>query len=216
MSRRSSVNGQTAGEEIFNSISHGIGIGLSVAGLIILVVPSALKGDSLKVFSFSIFGASLILLYISSTLYHALTNVRAKKIFRIFDHSAIYLLIAGTDTPYMLVSLGGFWGWSLFAVIWFTAALGIFIKSRYTGKFDTLSTILYLLMGWILVLTYKQLAASIPFMGIVWIFIGGAFYTFGIIFYFIDTRMPFSHSIWHLFVMGGSISFFFSMRLYIV
>jgi hemolysin III len=201
---------QSTGEEIFNSIVHGVGSLLSVAGLVILVIYSALMRDPWKIVSFSIFGSTLILLYLSSTIYHALTHKIAKAVFLIFDHSAIYLLIAGTYTPFLLVNLRGPMGWTLFGIEWGIAILGIVYKAFNTGKNETLSLIMYLVMGWLIVFVLKPLTVSLGTTGLVFLVTGGVVYSVGILFYVWD-RVPFLHAIWHFFVLGGSICHFFSM-----
>lgn len=213
---RNSISNQTKSEEIANAVSHGIGIGLSIASLVILVVFASIRGDAWKVVSFSIYGASLVILYTFSTLYHSFTSERAKRVFQLLDHSSIYILIAGTYTPLMLVNMRGPWGWSMFGVIWGLAVFGIIIKSFTIGKNDMLSASIYIIMGWLVAISFKKLLATVDTGGIVWILIGGAAYTLGVVFYIIDDRLPFSHSIFHLFVLGGSISHFFGMLFYVL
>jgi len=207
---------QTLGEEIANSITHGIGAALATAALTILVVFAALKGDAWQVVSFSIYGASLIIMYTSSTLYHAFQNDKLKRYFRIMDHSSIFLLIAGTYTPITLIALRGTgWGWTIFGIIWGLAILGIFFKLFFIGKLEKLSVVFYILMGWLAVVAIKPMIMNLPPGLLIWIAIGGLSYTLGIIFYS-WTKMPYSHSIWHLFVLGGSISHFFGILFYLV
>lgn len=206
---------QTLGEEIANGITHGIGAALATAALTILVVFAALKGDTWRIVSFSIYGASLVLMYISSTLYHSITNLKAKRYFRIMDHSSIFLLIAGTYTPITLIALRGTgWGWTIFGLIWGLAILGILFKLMFYGKLEKLSVVFYILMGWLAVVAIKPMIANLPTGLLLWIAIGGLSYTLGIIFY-AWTKLPYSHSIWHLFVLGGSISHFFGILLYL-
>jgi hemolysin III len=205
---------QSLGEEIANSIIHGIGAGLSIAGLVLLIVFASSYGDVWRIVSFSIFGTTLILLYLSSTLYHSFTGPRIKFIFRIMDHVSIYLLIAGTYTPIVLVGIRGAWGWTLFGMIWGLAILGIVLKICFMGRFSVLSSIFYLLMGWMVVIAIKPMIMMLPFGFIVWIVIGGLSYTIGIIFFAVD-KIPYNHVIWHLFVLGGSISHFFGMFFYL-
>lgn len=207
---------QTLGEEIANSITHGIGAALATAALTILVVFAALKGDTWRVVSFTIYGASLVLMYLSSTLYHSITNLKAKRYFRIMDHSSIFLLIAGTYTPITLIALRGTrWGWTIFGSIWGLAILGILFKLMFYGKLEKLSVVFYVLMGWLAVVAIKPMITNLPPGLLIWIAIGGLSYTLGIIFY-AWTKLPYSHSIWHLFVLGGSISHFFGILLYLV
>ena len=207
---------QTLGEEIANSITHGIGAALATAGLTILVVFAALKGDIWRVVSFAIYGGSLVLMYTSSTLYHSITNIKAKRYFRIMDHSSIFVLIAGTYTPITLLALRGTgWGWTIFGLIWGMAILGILFKLMFYGKLEKLSVVFYILMGWLAVVAIKPMLANLPTGLLIWIALGGISYTLGIIFY-AWTKMPYSHSIWHLFVLGGSVCHFFGILLYLV
>ncbi|MBN1572355.1 MAG: hemolysin III family protein [Deltaproteobacteria bacterium] len=201
---------QTIGEEIANSITHGIGVALSIAGLVLLVVFSSLYGDAWRVVTFSIYGATLIILYLASTLYHGFTNPKVKHFFRVMDHASIYLLIAGSYTPITLTVMRGPWGWTLFGLIWGMAIAGIITKFFIINKLKILSVLFYIAMGWLVVIAIKPMLIMAPKGLIVWLVIGGLSYTFGIIFYALD-KMPYSHTIWHLFVMGGSISHFFGM-----
>jgi len=201
-------NRESLAEEIANSITHGIGTGLSIAGTSVLVVMASLYGDVWQVVSFSIYGAALILLYLASTLYHSFQNPKTKRIFKIIDHSSIYLLIAGTYTPFMLVSIRGAWGWSLFGIIWGLAFAGIMFKAFFIGRFKKLSTLVYLLMGWLIVIAFKPMLDSVPTGGLIWLAAGGFSYTFGVIFYAWHS-LKYSHAIWHLFVLGGSICHYF-------
>jgi len=207
---------QTLGEEIANSITHGVGSALATAALTILVVFAALKGDTWRVVSFAIYGGSLVLMYTSSTLYHSITNIKAKHYFRIMDHSSIFVLIAGTYTPITLLALRGTgWGWTIFGLIWGLAILGILFKLMFYGKLEKLSVVFYILMGWLAVVAIKPMLANLPTGLLIWIALGGISYTLGIIFY-AWTKMPYSHSIWHLFVLGGSVCHFFGILLYLV
>ena len=201
-------------EELANAISHGIGIALGITGLVLLVVRAALYGDTWQVVSFSVYGTSLILLYLASTLYHGVQHQRAKEILRIFDHAAIYLLIAGSYTPFLLVSLRGPWGWSLFGVIWGLAVTGIIFKLIFGPKYEIVSTIFYLLMGWVVVIAIKPLIAALPPAGLAWLIAGGLAYTLGVIF-FAWEKLPFHHAIWHGFVLLGSIFHFFAIFLHV-
>lgn len=206
---------QTAAEEIANSITHGIGTGLSVAGAAVLIALAALHGDVWRIVSFSIYGTALIILYLASTLYHSFRNPEIKRIFKIIDHSAIYLLIAGTYTPFMLISLRGTWGWTLFGIVWALAFSGIAFKTFFIDRFKKLSVLVYLLMGWLCVIAFKQMLANIPFGGLVLLIAGGLFYTGGVIFYGWH-RLKYNHAIWHLFVMGGSICHYFAIFFYLL
>ncbi len=210
---------ETIPEEIANSITHGIGAGMAIAALVLLIVFSALKGSAWHVVSFSIYGASLVLLYISSTLMHAIQHTKVKNLFQIFDHCTIYLLIAGTYTPFTLVALHGAFGWTLFGIVWGLAILGIVFKSVFSKKFVKggiiISTVFYIIMGWIVVIGMDKVIANIEPAGVWWLIAGGLSYTFGVIF-FLWRKMPFSHAIWHLFVIGGSVCHFFSVILYVL
>lgn len=202
-------------QEIANSVTHGLGIALSVAGLIVLVVLASLHATVWHIVSFSIFGASLVLLYTASTLYHSFRSPRVKQVLHIIDHSSIYLLIAGSYTPFVLVTLRGAWGWSLFGVVWGIALAGIVLKTFFTGRYKMASTILYLLMGWMIVVAIKPLAHAVPVGGIVWLAAGGLAYTIGAVIYMWKT-IPYHHAIWHLFVLAGSICHYFSVLLYVL
>lgn len=201
-------------EEVANTVTHGIGVGLSIAGLVLLVVRAALYGDVWQVVSFSIYGSSLILLYLASTLYHGFQSKRIKRIFRIFDHSAIYLLIAGTYTPFVLIALRGAWGWTLFGIIWGLAILGVSFKLIFGTKYEIVSTIFYVAMGWVVIIAIKPLIAALPFGGLMWLVAGGLAYTGGVVFY-VWEKLPFNHAIWHGFVLAGSLFHFFSVWLYL-
>ncbi len=202
------------GEEIANSITHGIGAALSVAALVLLVVFAALRGDAWRVVSFSIYGSSLFILYLTSTLYHSFTNPTVKRLFRVLDHSMIFILIAGSYTPITLTILRGSWGWTLFGLIWGLAIFGIVMKIAFFERFNALSLILYILMGWLVIIALKPLLAAAPTGLLIWMGIGGVSYMLGIIFYAWE-RLPYNHAIWHLFVLGGSIAHFFGMLLHI-
>ena len=205
----------TFGEELANSITHGLGIALSVAGLVILVVLSAIHGNAWHVVSCAIYGATMILLYTASTLYHSFQNPNVKRIMRVLDHSSIYLLIAGTYTPFTLVTLHGPWGWSLFVVVWGLALAGIAFKVYFTGRFPKISTIIYVGMGWIAVIAIKPLMDILPAGGLIFLFGGGLSYTFGVIFY-VWHKLPYHHAVWHLFVLGGTVLHFFGILFYVV
>ncbi len=201
---------QSLGEEIANSITHGTGVGLSIAALVILVVFAARLGDAWKVVSFSIFGATMITLYLASTLYHAFPQPRVKKFFRILDHCSIFLLIAGTYTPVTLGAMRGGWGWTMFGVIWALAIAGINLKIFALDRWKILSVVIYVLMGWMVLVAVKPLLARVPPSFLMWMLIGGLSYTLGV-FFFAFKKIPYHHSIWHLFVLGGSICHFFGM-----
>lgn len=201
-------------EELANTITHAVGVGFSITGLVLLVVRAALYGTAWHVVSFSIYGASLILLYLASTLYHGFQSPRIKELLRIFDHSAIYLLIAGSYTPFLLVTLRGAWGWSLFGTIWGLAILGVTFKLIFGPKYDILSTIFYLLMGWVVIIAIKPLLAALPMAGLVWLIAGGLSYSLGVIFYAWE-KLPYNHAIWHGFVLAGSLFHFFAVFFHI-
>ena len=203
------------GEEIANSVTHGIGAALSVAGLILLVVLSANDGDVWRVVSFSVYGSTLVILYLASTLYHSFQNPRVKRVFRVFDHASIYLLIAGSYTPVLLVSMRGAWGWSLFGVVWGLALLGVAFKVIFIGRCEVLATAAFVLMGWLVVIAFKEMRVRVPPGGIALLIAGGLVYTLGVIFYAWE-KLPFNHAIWHLFVLGGSICHFFAVLFYIL
>lgn len=204
----------TIGEEIFHSITHGIGSGLSIAGLTLLLVLAILFGDVYQIVSFSIFGASLVLLYLSSTLYHGFQQPRVKHIFKIFDHASIYLLIAGTYTPFLLIGLGGSTGWTFLFIVWGIALFGVIFKVLFIERFQVLSVVTYLLMGWLCVFIFREMVASIPLGAIIWLAIGGLFYTVGVIFYALQ-KIPYMHAVWHFFVLGGSLCHFIAVLLYL-
>lgn len=209
------LNFYTKGEEIANAITHGIGVVLAIAGAVLLMVFSSLSGDIYKIVSFTIFGITLFLLYLGSTLYHSIPNKKVKRFLRIIDHSSIYLLIAGTYTPYVLVCLrDNKKAMVIFIMIWVMTILGIVFKFICINKFENLSTLLYIFMGWAVIFVVKDVWQRVPHMSVLWLIIGGLFYTLGCIFFVLD-RMPYNHAIWHLFVIGGSISHFFSIILYL-
>lgn len=200
----------TVGEEIVNSITHGIGTLLSIAALVLLVVFAAIKGNAWHVVSFAIFGSTMILLYLSSTLYHSFQKPKIKNLFARFDHAAIFLLIAGTYTPYMLSSLRGGLGWTFFGIIWGLAITGAVIRSIYLTRFRKLMVVIYVLMGWMFVFALKSIIKITPVDSLVFLFIGGGLYTIGVIFY-AWRNLKYGHGIWHLFVLGGSIMHFFAV-----
>ena len=205
----------SVGEEIANSITHGIGVLLSIGGLAVLVGFASLRGDAWHIATCSIFGSTLILLYAASTLYHSIPIPSIKGILRTIDHSAIYLLIAGTYTPFMLVNLRGPWGWSLFGIIWGIAMGGILLKTTSFGRLPGISLGLYLAMGWIVVIAIKPMLAVLDTGGFGLLLLGGLAYSGGTIFYAWD-KLPYNHAIWHLFVMAGSCLHFFAILLYVI
>ncbi|MDX2480801.1 MAG: hemolysin III family protein [Desulfuromusa sp.] len=205
----------SVGEEIANSVTHGIGALLSIGGLAVLVGFASLRGDAWHIASCSIFGSTLILLYVASTLYHSIPLPNIKGILRMIDHSAIYLLIAGTYTPFMLVNMRGPWGWSLFGIIWGIAVTGILLKTTSFGRRPWISLSFYLAMSWIVVLAIKPLLAVLDKGGLELLLFGGLAYTGGVIFY-AWKKLPYSHAIWHLFVMAGSCLHFFAILFYVI
>ncbi|MFC5453014.1 PAQR family membrane homeostasis protein TrhA [Paenibacillus aestuarii] len=202
-------------EERANAISHGIGVLLSIVAFILLIVQASLRGDAWHIVSYSIFGAALVTLYSCSTLLHSVQHPKLKDLFEIMDHAAIYLLIAGTYTPFLLVTLRGPLGWTLFAVIWGLALIGMVFKLFFVKRFMVTSTICYIAMGWLVILAFKPLYTNLPFGGILWLVIGGLLYTFGTIFY-LWRRVPYHHLIWHIFVLAGSASHFISIYGYVL
>lgn len=202
----------TLGEEIFNSVSHGVGAGLSVAGTVVLIVAAAIHTNAWGVVSSCIYGATLIILYTMSTLYHSLTNEKAKSFFRIMDHNTIFLLIAGTYTPITLYFLGGVTGWVLFSVVWGATVFGIIINSVNLEKARIPSIFCYISMGWVIIFAIKPLVASMSPVSLIFLIIGGILYTFGIIFYAVK-KIRYFHSVWHLFTIAGSVFHYFSILL---
>jgi len=202
-------------EEIANSISHGIGALLGIAALVLLIINASEYGTAKNIVSGALFGSSLIIAYLSSTLYHAILVPKAKRILRIVDHSCIYLLIAGSYTPFTLITLHGPLGWTLFGLTWGIACIGILQKVFFIDHFAVLSTVAYLAMGWIGVFTFSPIYHHLALMGIAWVVLGGLFYSLGVIFFFLE-RVPFFHTIWHLFVLSGSICHFFAILYYVM
>jgi hemolysin III len=201
--------------ERFNGITHLMGTVLAAAGTVVLMVLAARLGDPWKIVSFSIYGLVLFALYALSTLYHS-TRGKLKRVFQKLDHCSIYLLIAGTYTPFTLVTLRGAWGWSLFGVIWGLAVLGIAQEAWFGKGARVLSVVIYVLMGWLSVLAIKPLIAVLTLVGFAWLAAGGLFYTGGIIFYALDAKLRYGHGIWHLFVLAGSASHYLAILLYVV
>jgi|TARA_R110000822_G_scaffold244860_10_gene373539 hemolysin III len=208
-------NKYSLGEEIAHGLTHGVGIVLAIAGLCVLVTFSALYGSAVHVVASSIFGASMIVLYTASTLYHSLPMPETKRIMRVVDHASIYLLIAGTYTPFTLVTLEGAWGWSLFGVVWGLAIAGIIFKLFFTGRFDRLSVAIYVAMGWCGLVAIKPMMAALPTLGLWLLVAGGLAYTGGVIFYLLE-RMRYHHAIWHLFVMAGTTLHYFVVLFFVI
>ncbi len=202
-------------EEIANSITHGLGIVLSIAGLAVLAAFAGIFGSAWHIVSCSIYGGTLIILYTASTLYHSVQRSRTKHIFRMLDHSAIFILIAGTYTPFTLVNLRGPWGWTLFGIIWGLAILGIIVSTVPRFKSRVISLILYLGMGWVVVVATKPLLSSVQTGGLVFLLLGGLFYTSGLAFY-AWKKLKYHHALWHVMVLLGSMFHFFAVLFYVI
>lgn len=197
-------------EELANSLTHAAGAVLSVAGLVFLLVRALQDGNAWHVFSFSIYGLSLVLLYLASTLYHAVPKLEWKYFLKKLDHAAIFLLIAGTYTPFLLNNLRGPWGWSLFGVIWGLTILGLVIKLGFIDKLEKTSLVLYIAMGWLALVAVGEMLSQVGKTSLILLLVGGICYTVGVVFY-LWRKLPFNHAIWHLFVLGGSITHYFSV-----
>lgn len=208
------INRYSLAEEIFNSISHGVGALFSIAALVILVAFASIRGDVWRIVSFSIYGFTLFFLYLSSTLYHSVFHEKSKRVLRVFDHISIYLLIAGSYTPVTLVSMRGTWGWTIFGIIWALAIGGIILKVVNLEKMKYFSIGLYVIMGWLIMIAVKPMLEMIPQGLFTWLLTGGLMYTFGVIFY-LWKRIPFNHGIWHLFVLGGSTVHYLGFLFYL-
>ncbi|MGE1165606.1 hemolysin III family protein [Peribacillus simplex] len=205
----------TKKEEMVNAITHGVGVLLSIVALVFLIIFSVQKGSPWHVVISVIYGASMLLLYVSSTLVHSFPEGKTKDIFEIFDHSAIYIFIAGTYTPIMVLVIQGSLGWTLLGIIWGVAIIGVVFKAFYVKRFLFLSTLLYIAMGWMIVIVWGPLTAAMPSEGIQLLIAGGLLYTFGAIFY-VWRGFPFHHAVWHVFVLGGSATHFFAVLFYIL
>lgn len=204
---------QTLGEEIANSISHGIALLAALVAVPVLIIAATQRGDAAGIVGASVFGATMVMVYLTSTLYHALPRNKAKQIFRILDHGAIFLLIAGTYTPFTLGVLSGAWGWTLFGLVWGLAIIGIVLKAVSGVRYSTFSTCLYLTMGWLVIIAIKPLWLGMPTWGLVWLVSGGIAYTIGIVF-FMAEQVRYSHFIWHLFVITGTSCHFIAVLWY--
>jgi len=202
------------GEDIANSVTHGVGAVLSLVGTALLLLRASRTGTPLHLASFSVYGLTLVLLHVSSTLYHALRAPGARRVFWIFDHCSIYLLIAGTYTPFLLLALWGRWGLTLLVTIWTLAVAGIVLKSVFIGRFRKISLAVYLLMGWMIVLAAREVWLKVPHGALVYVALGGGLYTLGTVF-FAWRRLPFNHAVWHLFVLGGSVAHYLGILLYL-
>lgn len=205
----------TLGEEIFSSVSHGVGACLSIAGTVVLLVFSVIYGNALAVVSLAIYGASLIILYTMSTLYHSFTNERVKHFFQIMDHNTIFLLIAGTYTPITLYILGGVTGWILFSVVWVASIIGITLNSINMEKAKIPSLVCYIATGWVIIFAIKPLIAKVPFLSALFLVLGGVIYTVGIVFYVIK-KVKYFHPVWHIFTILGSAFHYFSILIAII
>jgi hemolysin III len=202
------------GDILANAISHGIGAVFAMVGAVYLIAAS-MRGTDWQIVSCSIFATTLVLVYLCSTLYHSLSATRARYVFRIFDHSAIYLLIAGTYTPFMLVSLRGPVGWALFCIVWVLAVAGVVFKSVAVDRFAVASALLYLFQGWVVVFAARPLLHAIGWHGMMWLIAGGLSYTLGVVFFAYD-RLRYFHAIWHVFVLAGSVAHYFAVLFYVV
>jgi len=214
--QREESNGQTPREEAANTFIHCIGLALSIPGLILLISVSIKHGSPWLIVGSSIFGSCLVNLYLISCLYHGLPWIASKKIFRKLDHISIYLLIAGSYTPYTLTLLRPSVGWVLFGLVWGMAIVGIIFKTFFGYRFRTLATLGYLLMGWLIVIGYEPMILGFPFSGLVWLFVGGLCYTLGAVFYLLDRKVRYFHAIWHVFVLAGSVCHFLSVLWYLI
>ncbi len=216
LSRPAGVAQYTVGEEIANAVTHGVAALLSIAGLAVLVAFAVLYSGSAKVVAaVSIFGASMVFLYTASTLYHSIPNPRAKKVLQYLDHSMIYVLIAGSYTPFCLITLQGYTGIALLCAVWLIAIAGISLQSLLLAKADWINCLLYLSMGWLAVFVIDPLVSTLETTGLALLVAGGLAYTFGVVFYIFE-RIPFSHAIWHTFVFAGTTLQFFSVLLYVI
>ncbi len=205
----------TLGEEIGNAVTHGAGIALSIIGLVIILIKAVNVGGTARIVSSAIFGSSMIILYSASTLYHSFPPSKTKRIFRILDHSAIYVLIAGTYTPFCLVLLDGWLGIAFLAVVWFLALVGTVVKAFMVGRYQVLSTVMYIAMGWLVMFAIKPLYDALETMGFIFLIMGGIFYTGGAIF-LAWRKFPHYHMIFHLFVIAGTLSHYFCILLYVI
>ena len=208
-------NSYSIAEEIAHSVTHGVGVLLSIGALVVMVTFSSLYGDAWHIVSTSIYGTTLILLYTASTLYHSIPHQKAKQILQRLDHAAIFLLIAGTYTPYTLVNLRGEWGWILFTLVWAIAIAGMVLELVVKKRYKRLSLSLYLGLGWLVIVAIKPMLSSVETGGLLLLLAGGLCYSFGVIFY-VWKNLTFNHAIWHLFVLAGSALHFFSVLFYVI
>ena len=205
---------QSFGEEIANSVSHGVALLATVAATPVLIIAAVQRGVAEGIVGASVFSATMVLMYLTSTLYHALPKNRAKQVLQILDHGAIFLLIAGTYTPFTLGVLRGMWGWTLFGLVWSLALTGIVLKIVYVAWYQRFSTFLYLVMGWLVVIALKVLLLHVSTWGLIWLLSGGLAYTVGVVFFLVDERIRYSHFIWHLFVIAGTSCHFIAVLRY--
>lgn len=205
---------QSQPEEIANSVSHGVGLAASFVGIPILIVDAVRHGDAIYIAATCLFSATIFILYLASTLYHALPAGKAKRVFKILDHSSIYLLIAGTYAPFMLGVLRGAWGWSLFGVVWGLAIAGVALKATGRASNPIFSTGLYLLMGWVVVVAVDPMFVRVPTGGLLWLLAGGLCYTGGVVFFATDSRLRYGHLVWHLFVLVGTTCHYLAVLWY--
>jgi len=202
-------------EEVANGVTAGVGLLLSVVGLVLLIVASSIHGNVWHITSSTIYGVTLVFSYGATTLYHVFRSERVKHLFKILDHASIYLLIAGSYTPFTLVSLKGSLGWTLFGLVWGFTIVGIIFKIFFVGRFEKLSLITYLAMGWLIVIAAKPLLNILPRGGVWWLTAGGLLYTAGVVFYVVE-KIPYNHAIWHLFVLGGSACHYLAVMFYVI
>ncbi|MFQ3186253.1 MAG: hemolysin III [Marinomonas primoryensis] len=209
-----SNRGQSLGEEVANSISHGLGLVAAIVGTPFLVLSAIDYADMSFIVGVSIFSATMIVLYLASTVYHAMPRGKAKYVFQVIDHSAVYLLIAGTYTPFMLGVLKGVWGWSLLTAVWALALVGVSLKAFGKASHPAVSTTLYVILGWLILIAIKPLVALMETNGLLLLVLGGVLYTLGVVFFVMDSRLRYGHLVWHLFVVGGTVSHYFSIFYY--
>lgn len=206
--------GQSLGEEIANSISHGLGLIAAIIGTPFLILSAMKNADTSFVVGVSLFSVTMMLLYSASMVYHAIPKGRLKRIFQVIDHSAVYLLIAGTYTPFMLGVLKGAWGWSLLSAVWALALIGVGLKAFNKASHPAVSTTLYVVLGWLILIAIKPLVSLIEPNGLLLLVLGGALYTLGVVFFVLDTRLRYGHFVWHLFVVAGTACHYFSISFY--
>jgi len=201
-------------EEFWNVLTHGLGLALSIPALVLLIVYSSIYEDAWHIVSFSIYGATMVILYLASTLFHSSSTTKIRLRLNVFDHASIYFLIAGTYTPFLLVTIRGPWGWSLFGIVWGLAIIGAIVKLFFTGRYDKISTAVYILMGWLIIIAIKPLIANLSPEGLFWLSAGGLSYSIGAALYLIK-KIPYNHAIFHVFVLLGSIFHFISVFFYV-